>query len=229
VWAGPAFTVLFAIGFWPIAGLCPPPPPSMPPAELAAQLTATPVKIGLQLCMVASAFFFPFTAIMSVQIKRIEGEYSPLAYAQLAAGCGSTLVFLFPLMSMQSAAYRADRDPQLVQAISDMAWIPFVGLLCVPAMQNVCLAVAILTDRSPAPVFPRWAGYLNVWVGAAYLPAVLLVFVQGGPVAWNGIFSWWLGAFAFFAWILAMTPLLLRAVRQLDAAPAPVVETRSPG
>jgi hypothetical protein len=58
-----------------------------------------------------------------------------------------------------------------------------------------------------------------VWVGAAYIPAVLLVFVHGGPVAWNGLFSWWLGAFAFFVWILIMTPLLLRAIKQLEAAP----------
>jgi hypothetical protein len=225
VWAGPAFTILFAIGFWPLAGFVPPPAPSLSPAEVADAFLAhgTRVRLGLQLCMVASALFFPFAALMSVHIKRIEGRYSPLAYAQLAAGCGSTMVFLFPLMNMQSAAYRADRAPELVQAISDMAWIPFVGLLCVPAMQNVCLAIAIFSDRSSTPVFPRWSGYLNVWVGAAYIPAVLLVFVHGGPVAWDGLFSWWLGAFAFFVWILIMTPLLLRAISQLEAAPASAV------
>ena len=220
LWSGPAFTLLFAIGFWPLAGFVPPPAPSLLPAEVAAAFLShgVRVQIGLQLCMVASALFFPFAALMSVHIKRIEGEHSPRAYAQLAAGCGSTMVFLFPLMNMQSAAYRADRAPELVQAISDMAWIPFVGLLCVPAMQNVCLALAIFSDKSSTPVFPRWAGYLNVWVGAAYIPAVLLVFVHGGPVAWDGLFSWWLGAFAFFVWILIMTPLLLRAIKQLEAA-----------
>lgn len=220
VGAGPLFTLMFAIGFWPLAGFVPPPAPGMTPPEVAAAFLehGTRVRLGLQLCMVGSAFFFPFAAIMSVQIKRIEGHYSPLAYAQLAAGCGSTMVFLFPLMNMQSAAYRADRAPELIQAISDMAWIPFVGLLCVPAMQNICLALAIFSDTAATPVFPRWAGYLNVWVGAAYIPAVLLVFVHGGPVAWDGLFSWWLGAFAFFVWILIMTPLLLRAVGQLSPA-----------
>lgn len=215
IWAGPLFTLLFAVGFWPLAGFVPPPSPGLTPDGVAAAFLTDGVRVrlGLQLCMVASALFFLFTAVMSVHIKRIEGEHSPLAYAQLAAGCGSTMVFLFPLMSMQSAAYRAGRPAELVQAMSDMAWIPFVGLLCVPATQNLCLALAVFSDRSPAPVFPRWAGYFNVWVGASYLPAALLVFVHGGPVAWDGLFSWWLGAVAFFSWILVMTPLLLRAVR----------------
>jgi hypothetical protein len=219
-WAGPAFTVLFAIGFWPVAGLVPPPSPALPPEQVAALFLehGTRIRIGLQLCMVASALFFPFSALMSVYLKRIEGHESPLAYAQLAAGAGSTLVFLFPLMNLQAAAYRADRAPALVQAISDMSWIPFVGLLCVPAMQNVCLAIGILSDPGERPVFPRWSGYFNIWIGAAYLPAVLLVFVQSGPVAWNGIFSWWLGAAAFFSWILVMAGLLLRAIARRERA-----------
>lgn len=224
-WAGLAFTVLFAIGFWPVAGFMPPPSPSLTAEQLSALFVehATRIRIGLQLCMVAAALFFPFTAAMSIQIKRIEGDYSPLAYAQLAAGTGSTLVFLFPLMNLQAAAYRIDRTPQTVQAISDMAWIPFVGLLCVPMMQNVCLALAIFTDTNERPVFPRWAGYFNIWVGVSYIPAVLLVFVHSGPVAWNGVLAWYLGAAAFFSWIVVMAVLLLRVTQQQQQqAPASV-------
>src|SRR5271154_4435033 len=122
VWAGVAFTSLFAIGFWPVAGLMPPPAPGMSPEQLTRLLVehGTRIRIGLQICIVASALFFPFIALISVYIKRIEGQDSPLIYAQLAAGAGSTLVFIFPLMNMQSAAYRAERIPAVVQAISDM-------------------------------------------------------------------------------------------------------------
>jgi hypothetical protein len=224
VWAGVAFTSLFAIGFWPVAGLMPPPAPGMSPEQLTRLLVehGTRIRIGLQICIVASALFFPFTALISVYIKRIEGQDSPLAYAQLAAGAGSTLVFIFPLMNMQSAAYRAERGPAIVQAISDMSWIPFVGLLCVPMMQIICLALAIFSDKTPSPVFPRWAGYFNIWVGLSFVPAVLLVFVHSGPVAWNGILSWYLGAVAFFSWIVVMAVLLLRAIRQQEHAESAV-------
>jgi hypothetical protein len=220
VWAGVAFTGLFAIGFWPVAGLMPPPAPGTSAEQLTRLLVehGTRIRIGLQICIVASALFFPFTALISVYIKRIEGQDSPLAYAQLAAGAGSTMVFVFPLMNMQSAAYRAERAPAIVQAISDMSWIPFVGLLCVPMMQNLCLALAIFSDKTPSPVFPRWAGYFNIWVGLSFIPAVLLVFVHSGPVAWNGILSWYLGAVAFFSWIVVMAVLLLRAIRQQEQA-----------
>jgi hypothetical protein len=225
-WAGLAFTALFAIGLWPVAGLMPPPAPGMSPAQLSALLVehGTRIRIGLQVCIVAATLFFPFTALISVYIKRIEGQDSPLAYTQLAAGAGSTMIFIFPLMNMQSAVYRAERAPAIVQAISDMSWIPFVGLLGVPMMQNICLALAIFSDTGAArPLFPRWAAYFNIWVGLSFVPAVLLVFVHSGPVAWNGVLSWYLGALAFFSWIIVMAVLLLRAIRRAEADAVPTI------
>ncbi|MDT7598952.1 MAG: hypothetical protein QOK26_1029, partial [Pseudonocardiales bacterium] len=75
-WAGPSLNVLFAIGFWPVAGLVPPPSPALSPEQVAALFLehGTRIRIGLQLCMVASALFFPFSALMSVYLKRIEGR-----------------------------------------------------------------------------------------------------------------------------------------------------------
>jgi hypothetical protein len=216
--AGPAFTVLFAIGFWPVARLMPPPAPWLTPGQTADLLLAhrTRIRLGLQLSVISATLFFPFAASISVAIRHIEGRYSPLAYTQLAAGTGSTLVFVFPLMNMQSAIYRAERPREIVQTLSDMSWIPFVGLLAVPMMQNMCLALAIFSDTSSRPLFARWVAYFNLWVGASFIPAVLLPFVHNGPVAWNGVLSWYLGAVAFFSWIMVMAVMLFRAVGTLD-------------
>lgn len=214
VWCGPIFVALFAIGFWAVARFVPPPSPDLSAEQIAARYAdnRNQIRAGLQIAVGASALFFPFVAAMSVQIKRIEGRESPLAYAQLAAGAGSTLVFVFPLMFMQAAAFRSDRSPGDVQALNDLAFIPFVGLFCVPMVQNVCLAIAILQDKRADPVFPRWSGYFNLWIGSCYLPAVMLVFFKEGPFAWNGLLPWWLGAAAFFSWVLVMAVLMLRAI-----------------
>ena len=223
--AGPVFTLLFAIGFWPIARFMPPPAPWLTPAQLGLLFTehATRIRLGLQIVVIGSALYFPFVGAISVVIRHIEGRYHPLAYTQLAAGTGSALVFIFPLMNLQSALYRAERPPVIMQAISDCSWIPFVGLLAVPMVQNFCLAAAIFADQSAEPLFPRWSAYFNVWVGLSFIPASLLPFVHSGPVAWNGVLSWYLGAVAFFAWIVVMTVLMLRAIQALPQRDAELV------
>jgi hypothetical protein len=235
-WCGVAFTVLFGVGFL-IAGFLPPPSPGESASHLAHlyRHDATRIRIGLQIAWSASVLFLPFVALLTMLMKGSEGEFAPWSYTQLLAGLGSVIVFVIPLWNVQAAVYRAQRAPQTVQALSDLGWLPFVGGWAVPAAQAVALAVVILADRGESagadsvagsarserraaePVFPRWAGYFNIWVALLYVPAVLLPFFKSGPLAWNGVLPFWLGAAAFFGWIVVMTVLSLRALRGIEA------------
>ena len=214
-WCGVAFTALFAAGFL-IAGFLPPPSPGESASHLAHlyRSDATRIRVGLQIAWSASVLFLPFVALLTMLMKRAEGSFAPWAYTQLAAGLGSVIVFVIPLWNVQAAVYRAQRAPQTVQALSDLGWLPFVGGWAVPAMQSVALAVVILADGAD-PVFPRWAGYFNVWIALLYVPAIALPFVRSGPLAWNGVLPFWLGAAAFFGWIVVMTVLSLKALRRI--------------
>jgi hypothetical protein len=70
-------------------------------------------------------------------------------------------------------------------------------------------------------VFPRWAGYFNLWVALLISPAGIVVFFKHGPFAWNGLFGFFLPLTAFAAWIAVMVVVLLRAVENdtLDDVP----------
>ncbi|MHB8691243.1 MAG: hypothetical protein ACYDHH_08350 [Solirubrobacteraceae bacterium] len=80
--------------------------------------------------------------------------------------------------------------------------------------QWLATAIVILQDKRAEPIFPRWAGYLNLWVALGSIPSTLLQFVHRGPFAWNGIFSFWFGAAAFGIWILVMSVLMISAVKR---------------
>ena len=216
-WCGVAFTALFGVGFL-IAGFLPPPSPGESASRLAHlyRHDATRIRIGLQIAWSSSVLFLPFVALLSQLMKRAEGAFAPWAYTQLAAGLGSVIVFVIPLWNVQAAVYRAERAPQTVQALSDLGWLPFVGGWAVPAAQSAALAVVILADRRAQPIFPRWAGYFNIWIALLYVPAILLPFFKSGPLAWNGVLPFWLGAAAFFGWIVVMTVLSLRALRGVE-------------
>ena len=73
---------------------------------------------------------------------------------------------------------------------------------------------ATLADKSAEPVFPRWSGFVNLWLGTLFLPGGLIVFFKTGPFAWDGFIAFWIPFAAFALWFLVMTPVLLRAIRQ---------------
>jgi len=227
-WCGPIFVVLFGAGFL-LAGFIPPPDPGMSAAETAAHYAENRmgVKTGVLLAMLGAGFYLPFTAVVALQLRRIEGAYSPWAYTQLAAGSSLVTLFIIPFMGMETAVYRADRsDDEIVRAFSDFGWMTFAGTIPPPTVQILTIAAVVLSSRNRNQVFPRWVGYLNLWVAISFLPAALLVFFHEGPLAWNGLFTWWLPAITYFGWIVVMLPMLLKAIASQEqelsqATPAP--------
>ncbi|WP_051341905.1 hypothetical protein [Pseudonocardia spinosispora] len=228
-WSGPAMMVVFGIGFWGIAGLIPPPSPSMPAAELARFLTENQVRIrlGLVLSMLGAALGFAFPVGILLQMRRIEGESSPLAYIQLIGGLLTPVLFIFPMFAMAAAAYRPEtRSPEITQVINDFGWLALVGFGGPAILQSIVIALAVFGDRRPEPVFPRWVGYFNVWVALLFLPGLLVICFHQGPLAWNGVFAFWVPLSVFGAWFAVMAAVLLRAIgqeeRELDSVDGPV-------
>jgi hypothetical protein len=217
-WSGPLFLVLFFIAL-PIAHLLPPPSPGLPASQFAHQLIGnrTQFRIGLILGLIAAPLYAFLCAGLTVQLKRIEGRHSPLAYAQLGLGVLAILEILFPFMFLLAAAFRPERSAQQIQLLGDVALLPFVGAWMTVVFQWIATALVIFQDKRPDPIFPRWAGYLNLWVAIASIPSTLLQFVHHGPFAWNGILSYWFAAGAFGIWILAMSVLLLKAIQRQAA------------
>jgi hypothetical protein len=214
-WAGVACTVVFFVGF-SISGFITPPSPNSGPDEIAQMFrdNQSRIRVGILICSLGAALVAPWSAVIGVQLRRIEGRYSPLAYTQMISGACLVMEFLFPLMAWQAAAFRTERSPELIQAINDLAWLPFLGIACTSVVQGFAIGIVILRDRAAQPAFPRWAGYFNIWIVLMFAPASAIVFFHDGPLAWNGIIAWWLALTTFFLWIVVTTWVLIRAIRQ---------------
>ncbi len=215
VWGGITFAPLFLIGFALVAGFVPPPAPGMS-AEAVARMFAEGrgrIRIGIWIACGAAPFLAFFVAALTHQIRRIAGNGSPLATAQLIAGSCLILEFLFPQLVWQTAAYRSERSPETIQMLNDLAWLPYVGIVGTAMVQMAIIAIVVFQDRRPQPLLPRWSAYLNIWTALGVAPGSFVVFVHNGPVAWNGILAWWVLCVSFFVWMVAMTWLMLRASR----------------
>lgn len=216
IWSGPAFVVLFFLGFGVLAGWVPPPSPDDSAAEIADMYRSDRdlIRLGLIITSMGSALLLPFFAVISTQLARIEGRYRTLAYLQLAAGALACIEFIFPVMIWQAAAFRADRSDDDIRMLNDLGWLPFLGIVSTAIVQGFAIGIAILQDQRAQPIFPRWAGYFNIWVISLLAPGGVIVFFHEGPFAWNGLLAWWLVLVAYFSWIVVNTWLLLKAVQR---------------
>ena len=85
-------------------------------------------------------------------------------------------------------------------------------------LQNITLAIASFVETANPPVFTRWYGYFNLWVALLSLPSGALVIFNDGPLAWNGVFAFYLSVTATFVWMIVTTYLLLRGINAEERA-----------
>jgi hypothetical protein len=222
-WTGPLFCLLFAIGMVGFAQYIPPPRADATAADVAALYSdnAVRLRIGFGLMMLGAGFIASWGSAITVQLKRIEGEHAPMTWTNAACTAANVMVVTVPVMIMIAASFRPERSPEITQALHDLAWIMFVMVFPPVMVQNLATAVAVFSHPGQN-VYPRWVGFFNAWCAILLFPALALPFFKTGPLAWHGIFEFWLAAIVFFGWVVVMTVATLGAInRQAASAPEP--------
>jgi hypothetical protein len=190
--SGPLVIVFFFI-MLPAGAVLPP----ISPGHTADQIVdhykrhETGFKGGIVL-MTMVGFFMPFyVGSIGGQIARIPGVSSTILNTQLIGGTIGSIFLLLPCYLFAVTMYRLERSPELTLLLSDFSWIffamPFTGLLA----QDFALYYAILMDRRPDPLFPRWLAYFTTLMTLTFWPAAGTHCVRHGAVAWNGALSFW--------------------------------------
>jgi hypothetical protein len=217
VWTGPLFCLLFAIGMVALARFVPPPRADAPVADVVRLYAEHTVRLrsGLVLMMIGAGFIAPWGAAITGQLRRAEGEHSPMAWTNLACSAANVLVVTLPVMVMIVAAFRPERNPEITQTLQDLAWILFVMVFPPTMVQQLAIAVAVFSDPAER-AYPRWVGYVNAWCAVLLLPAVLLPFFKSGPFAWQGILEFWLAGVVFFGWVVVMSIATIGAIRRQE-------------
>jgi hypothetical protein len=214
--------VLFGLAFWPTSKFIPVPGPGLNALQVASlyQNNANGIRFGMLIMTIAGSLVAPFVAVISVQMKRIEGVSPILTYTQLASGSVGALFFIIPALVFGAAAYRPDRAPELTLLLNDLAWFFMVMPVGPAIVQNLAIAFAILGDKRKHPVFPRWLGFFNIWVGLFILPGGLMTFFKSGAFAWNGLLSFYVAGTVFGVWFQVMVFQLFKAINSQAAEAA---------
>lgn len=220
-WAGTVMILLYGTCFSGIARLFPPLSPTESAEGIARFFVdhTIAIRIGVAGAMLTSVLALPFLAAICLRIRRVEGGWGMLSVTQLFAATIFVPALLFPQLMLATAAFRPqDRPAELTQAFNDLFWLWFIGIVGTIVIQNATLAIAAFVDTTDPPTFPRWYGYLNLWVATLSMPGCVVVVCTDGPLAWNGVFAFYIPGLVLVVWIFATTAVINRSVVAQQAA-----------
>lgn len=218
LWTAPIAGVVLLIAFVAFPGFFPPMPPTMS-ADQVAQFYRdhTPmVWFSMITFNLISVMLVPFFMVIVVQMKRMATQSHVFAYSYLTAAVSGATLFALADIFFLVAAFRPDRDPALTQLLNDLAWITLIAPVGMLVAQCLLLGLAVYFDHGPRPVFPRWVGHYAVATAVAMTPAAAAAVFKTGPLAWDGVISFWLRNIAFGAFIVVMF-FVLRTVLHRQA------------
>jgi hypothetical protein len=219
LWGAAAFGVILLVAFVSFPGFVPPMSPAMTADQVAAfyRDNTAMVRFSMILINLCGVMLVPFFMVIVVQMKRMSTPSQVLAYAYLTATVsGATLLALADLFWL-IAAFRPERNPELIMLLNDLAWITFIAPVGMVVAQNICLALAIYLDARPEPIFPRWVGHFSVLMVPAMTPAACAALVRTGPLAWDGVVSFWLRIGAFVLYVAVMFFVLQATIKRQAA------------
>mgnify|MGYP005823361353 CR=1 FL=1 len=216
LWTVPPAAALFVLAYFLFPVFSPPLSPTMTPEQVAAFFADNVTGIlGVAiLCNLIACSLVPLFAVTAVQISRIGTSSNVFTYAYiLCIGVGLT-AFILADYCWGMAAFRPERDPQLISLLNDMAWFFFIAPVGPIIVANLCLAVSIYLDARPDPVFPRWVAHFNIAVAVLLIPSAFSLLHKSGPLAWNGALSFDLRLVLLACYIAVMFVVLLGVVRR---------------
>jgi hypothetical protein len=216
LWTLPAAVIIWASAFFLFPGFMPPMSPTMSADQVAAFYRDPAHLPEIRYSMIVFNWFgvclVPILTLIVMQIRRMAHRTPIFSYAMLGCVAGGPALFLVANVCWLLAAFRVERSPELTQLLNDFAWITFTILVPFLIAQSVILAVAIYFDDQPRPIFSRWVAHFNLLVVAALVPAAFVGVSLSGPLAWDGVLSFWLKNVAIGVWVVVMGVVLGQAV-----------------
>jgi hypothetical protein len=197
--------------------------PTKNPAWSAEQVAAWyadnqgKIKWGAVIAGWAGGFMMPILAVFAVQMARVEGGWKIWSALSLVSGAMMSLFLALPPLFWGVAAYTAPRnDPEVTTLMHELGtltltatdqyyifmWVGVTVLALRPATQ--------LVKNNP---FPRWWGYLSLWITIMFEAGAVAFVPRSGPFAWNGLLVFWSPLTLFGVWISIQSWLVFRALR----------------
>ena len=217
-WCGPIFMGAFFVFWGVLAKNMPPAGEDLTPLQITAHYleNAMALRVGMSICMVASAFYMAWGCAVSKVMRRIEGNDGILSNLEMM---GATITVAFPIVAcgiwLTAAMEIAILPPEIIHMLYFMGWMIIDLAYMVTTFQIFAAAVVFLRDRRAKPLVPTWVNWWGFFTCVVFFPVSLIPFFKTGPFAFHGLINFWVAFFAWYVWVFAMSFYVIRAVGRL--------------
>jgi len=217
-WCGPLCALLFLVGAVFLGQFV---PPLVAPGDTAAEVArkfaehTDQIRIGALITIISMSLVGPWGVSVAAQTRRTEGNFPILTYVQIICVAVGTCVVVLMSMFWATAAFRPDvYSDETVMVLNDIAYFLFLFTWAPFSIWALAVALSIFLDPATEPVFPRWVGYLCLWVALLFVPAGLMAFFKTGPFAWNGLMALYVPVGIFFVWLAVLTTYTIKNINR---------------
>jgi hypothetical protein len=213
-WTLPVIAIIWVSAFFLFPGFLHPMSPTMSADAVADFYRDETARIRYSMILFNwfGVGLIPTVILMAMQVRRMAHRTPILSYSLIACAGGPPCLFLIANMFWLLGSFRPERSPELTQLLNDLAWVTFTILVPYLIAQCLLLALAIYWDHQERPVFNRWVAHFNLLVAVALAPAAFGALTLSGPLAWDGLLSFWVKNIAIATWIVVMGVVLGRAI-----------------
>lgn len=205
-YCGPAFVILYII-FWAILGNNIPPPSfvGVTGEDFVASYYGKydTIALGMLVSAFAGMLYFPWSALVATFMVDRNGRATVLSNIELGGGIlTGWLLTLCPAMWGACAVLAGTLSPDIIKSMHATTWIIYDCTYMITTVQTTAIGLYTILNKEQR-IFPTWAGWAAIVVGATFLPLTMMPFMAEGPFAVNGLWNFWivfpLWLFAFFS------------------------------
>jgi hypothetical protein len=214
LWTLPGVAIIWVSAFFLFPGFLHPMSPTRSAEEVASFYRDETARIRYSMILFNwfGVGLIPIVMLLVMQVRRMAHRTPILPYSLIASAGGPPCLFLIANMFWLLGSFRPERAPELTQLLNDLAWVTFTVAVPYLIVQCLLLALAIFWDRQDQPVFKPWVAVFNLLVAAALTPAAFGALAFSGPLAWDGLLSFWVKNIAIAAWIVVMGVVLAQTI-----------------
>ena len=160
----------------------------------------------------------PIVILLAMQIRRMAHRTPILSYSLIACAGGPPTLFLIANMFWLLGSFRPGTRPRAdpVAQRSRVAHLHHPGSL--PDRADACCWRWRSTGTGRTNRFSNRGWHISICsIAVALAPAAFTALASTGPVAWDGLLSFWVKNIAIAVWIVVMGVVLGQTIRQQRA------------
>jgi hypothetical protein len=159
-----------------------------------------------------------FSVAVARVMERVEGPNGLLSKLEMMGGTITCAPVMVTLAIWLTAAHEVDNlTPGIMHMLYWMGWLLFDLAYFVTSLQIAAISIVFMRDRREKKLvgqFVIWWGWVTF---ASFFAVSAIPFVTTGPLAFNGVISFWIAFFTWFIWIPSLSYYIIRAVDRIKA------------